>query len=250
MNSTEIAYSRTHKIDLRGVVKDTYKFMGKAIFDYQMLAENDKILIGVSGGSDSLSLLKLFLMRKERIPMKSFQFVVCFVDANFIRIDPKPLLDYIKDTGIECVVKTLTLSDKEIDCFWCSWNRRKIIFETARDLGCNKVALGHNLDDTVETTLMNMCFHGEISTMKPKIDLFDGRLTIIRPLCYVPKKTIANFASKLNLPVTGYECPFGKQSKRKTMKDIIAQLEEINPAVNIKGNIFKALKKIKTDYLP
>lgn len=250
MSLVDVSYARTKKIDLRGVIKRVYKDMGKAIADYKMLEDGDRILIGVSGGSDSLSLLKLFLMRKDRIPLKNFQFLVCFVDANFIKIDTKPLLDYIKKTGVEHVVKTLALPDEGMGCFWCSWNRRKILFETARDLGCNKVALGHNLDDITETTLLNMFFHGEISTMKPKIEMFEGRLTIIRPLCYAPKKTIANFAAKLSLPVTGYECPFGKESKRAAMKDIIAQLEEMNPEVGIKGNIFKALKKIKTEYLP
>jgi tRNA 2-thiocytidine biosynthesis protein TtcA len=234
------------KVDFKGVVKCVYKKMGKAIADYKMLKEKDKILIGVSGGFDSLSLLRLFQMRKERIPI-DFDIIACFVETNFIKINKEVLTNYFNSIGIKYVIKELALDKNEVNCFWCSWNRRKVLFETARDYNCNKVALGHNLDDIIETTLLNLFFLGEISTMKPKVELFRAKLAIIRPLCYVEKREINNLASKFSFPDTQYECFYGKDSRRRQMKDLIGSLYSKYPF--IKSNIFRALGRIKKDYL-
>ncbi|RKY33457.1 MAG: hypothetical protein DRP68_02285 [Candidatus Omnitrophota bacterium] len=234
------------KIPLKGVVKYVYKRMGKAILDYNMIEKNDKILVAVSGGSDSLSLVKLLKMRKRRVPI-DFQILACFVDTDFIKIDKKALLDYLERESIPFVVKKMELKNSNVSCFWCSWNRRKVLFQTAQEFHCNKVALGHHLDDIVETILMNLLFFGEVSAMKPKIELFEGRLTIIRPLCYIEKKDLINFANRLNLDYTNYRCSYGKDSRRELIKAIIKKTEESCPYV--KKNIFNALKNIKTDYL-
>ncbi|MCM8774092.1 MAG: hypothetical protein NC820_05095 [Candidatus Omnitrophica bacterium] len=234
------------KIELKGIVKYVYKKMGKAIADYRMIEEGDRILVGVSGGVDSLSLIKLFKMREKRVPIR-FDFMACFVSTNFIEVDKKTVINYLEDNGIPYVVREMELDDKSIDCFWCSWNRRKILFTTTKELIFNKLALGHNLDDITETIIMNLFFHGEISAMKPKIELFDNELTVIRPLCYVSKKDIQRFANKLNLPYTYYECKYGKDSHRQLVKNVIELVEKKYPLV--KKNIFRGLKKIKKDYL-
>lgn len=234
------------KIKMKGVVKQVYKEVGKAISDYNMLQENDRVLIAVSGGVDSLSLVELFQMRKRRVPVK-FDFFLCSVLTDFIKIDRGRLENYFKEKKVDYVIKKLSLDENDLDCFWCSWSRRKVFFETARELGCNKLALGHNLDDIAETVLMNLCFTGEISTMKPKLDLFNGELTIIRPLCYTEKKELLEFAFKLALPVTDYKCLYGKDSKRRLIRNLINKIEEDCPYV--KKNIFNSLKRIKQDYL-
>jgi tRNA(Ile)-lysidine synthase TilS/MesJ len=220
--------------------------MGKAIADYNMLSAGDRVLIGLSGGMDSLSLLTLFKMRQERIPI-DFEIMACFVDTDFIKTDKEKLKDYCNLLGVKFVINEIKIDRDKINCFWCSWNRRKILFETARDYNCNKVALGHNLDDIAETTLLNLFFNGEISTMKLKVELFKGKLTIIRPLCYLDKRKIAYLASKLYLPIMQYECFYGKDSRRAMVKDMIKKLEVDYPFV--KKNIFGALGRIRKDYL-
>ncbi|MCM8824202.1 MAG: hypothetical protein NC822_05975 [Candidatus Omnitrophica bacterium] len=241
-----IIEEKEKKIELKGIVKYVYKKMGKAIADYRMIEEGDKILVGVSGGVDSLSLIKLFKMRQRRVPIR-FDFMACFVSTNFIEVDKKTVINYLEDNSIPYVVREMDLDDRSIDCFWCSWNRRKVLFTTTKELFFNKLALGHNLDDITETIIMNLFFHGEISAMKPKIELFDNELTLIRPLCYVSKKDIHSFANKLNLPYTHYECKYGKDSRRQLVKNVIELVEKEYPLV--KKNIFKGLRKIKKDYL-
>ncbi len=234
------------KIILKGVVKYVYKNMGKAILQYSMLEKNDKILVGVSGGVDSLSLLKLFTMRRKRVPIK-FDFIACLVMADFIKVNSTVIVNFCRENDIPLVIKRVTFNDNDINCFWCSWNRRKIIFETAKEYGCNKIALGHNLDDITETILMNLFFFGEISAMKPKISLFNGRLMIIRPLTYITKDVLYSFAKKINIPFTDYKCLYGEGSRRELVKGIIKTVEKDCPAV--KKNIFNALRKVKNNYL-
>ncbi|MEI8348805.1 MAG: ATP-binding protein [Candidatus Omnitrophota bacterium] len=239
-------FTVTEKIELKGTIKGIYKTMGRAIADYGMVCSGDRVLVGVSGGVDSLSLLQLFKMRQERIPI-DFEIVACLVNTNFIKVNQEALADYCRALEIDFVVKELSLDADEVNCFWCSWNRRKILFEVARDLRCNKVALGHNLDDIVETTLLNLFFLGEISSMKPKVELFEGKVTIIRPLCYLEKTKIKDFASRFSFPVTQYECAYGKDSRRAAMRELIGRLESEYPFV--KKNIFGALGRVKKDYL-
>lgn len=234
------------KIEFKGTVKCVYKTMGTAIADYGMVKDGDRVLIAVSGGFDSLVLLKLFEMRKKRIPI-DFEIAACFVDTNFIKIDKDALRNYVESLGMEYIVKELSLKKKEINCFWCSWSRRKILFETAKKGNFNKVALGHNLDDIIETTLLNLFFNGEISTMKPRVELFGGRLTVIRPLCYLEKAKITESTPSFSFPNTQYDCPYGGNSARKKVREVIKNLETEYP--DIKKNIFGALGRIRKDYL-
>lgn len=234
------------KIEFKGIVKHVYKTMGTAIADYSMVKDGDRVLIAVSGGFDSLVMLKLFQMRQARIPI-DFEIAACFVDTNFIKIDKKTLKKYVESLGIEYIVKELKLKKKEISCFWCSWSRRKILFETARAGGFNKIALGHNLDDIIETTLLNLFFNGEISTMKPKVELFRGKVTVIRPLCYLEKAKITEVTPNFSFPDTQYDCPYGGNSARSKVREVIKNLEADYP--DIKKNIFGAMGRIRKDYL-
>ncbi|MBN2121055.1 MAG: tRNA 2-thiocytidine(32) synthetase TtcA [Candidatus Omnitrophica bacterium] len=238
------------KIKLRGIVRQVYKAAGKAINYYSMIEDKDRVLVGVSGGKDSLGLLKILVTRKAYLPI-DFKVTACFVDVGFNDTDRSILEDYFKKENVPYVIKELRLKKEDINCFWCSWNKRKILFTTARELNCNKVALAHHLDDIVETILMNIFFHGQISSMKPRVDFFGGEISLIRPLAYLEKYQIESFCRKLGFPDTKHSsCPYSKDSKRQLIKKKISELKKDFP--HVKTNIFRSLQRrnIREEYLP
>lgn len=241
-----IGNKKEEKIKLRGIVKCVYKKMGKAILDYNMLDEGDKILVVTSGDINDLSLIKLFMMRKRRAPIK-FDFVACFISTNLIKVDKKAVIGYFEENGVPFVIKELELEDKEIDSLWCFWGTREVLFETAREYGCDKIALSHLIDDITETILMNLFFLGRINAVKPRIDLVNSKVNIIRPLCYITKKEIKNFSSKLAFPSIHYKCMYTGDKRRELVKDIIRVAEKSCPYT--RKNIFGALENIKENHL-
>ncbi|MDD5194633.1 MAG: ATP-binding protein, partial [Candidatus Omnitrophica bacterium] len=130
---------------------------------------------------------------------------------------------------------------------WCSWNKRKALFQAAAELRCNKLALGHHKDDIVETVLMNIFFHGAISAMCPRQELFKGEITIIRPLCYVNEAITAAFTKDNKFPAKLCKCPFGKNSKRKQIKELLKNMQQALPETDIKENIFKGIAALNID---
>jgi tRNA 2-thiocytidine biosynthesis protein TtcA len=226
------------------------KRVGKAIWDYRMLADADKIAVGVSGGKDSLALLYLLNYRRNFVPVK-YKLLAMHIDSGYPRSFRRGLIKYFKEIGIPYHIEKIDIlkrtKRKDINCFWCSWNRRKALFEAACRLGYNKIALAHHKDDIVETTLLNLFFQGEISSMSPKQELFKGKITIIRPLAYIEEDEVARFAKKLRLPVQECACPRGAISNRAKIAGIIKSLEKVCPEV--KTNIFRSVKRIKKEYL-
>jgi len=227
------------------------KKVGKAMTDYNMLAEGDKICVAVSGGKDSLTLLKMLQERRKFVPIK-YDLLAVHVDMGYPCQHPKILAEYFKKEGVEYHIEKINIlkpgqTRKDITCFWCSWNRRKALFQVADRFGCTKVALGHHQDDIIETILMNMFFQGEISAMKPNQKLFEGKITIIRPMAYVDEDMIVKFAKTLSFPHHKCACPNSMTSTRTKMTGIIKELKKICPEV--KTNIFRSLKRIKSDYL-
>lgn len=227
------------------------KKVGRAICDYQMIEDGDRILVGVSGGKDSLSLLKILNDRKSFVPIK-YDLTAVHIDFGYHCVPPKTLVDYFERNGYNYHIKKVKIlkegqTRRDINCFWCAWNRRKAIFETAAELNCNKVALGHHKDDIAETILLNMFYKGEISAMKPRQELFKGKLTIIRPLAYVEEKDVAKFSQTLGFPIPHCQCPNTAVSKRTFVEKIIKEIEKECP--DIRTNIFNSVKRIKYDYL-
>ncbi|MCK9604444.1 MAG: tRNA 2-thiocytidine(32) synthetase TtcA, partial [Candidatus Omnitrophica bacterium] len=153
---------------LQGTEYYISKRMGKAIMDYKMLADGDKIAVAVSGGKDSLTLLRLLRDRKAFVPIK-YDLVALHIDMGYPKSISKKLEKYFKKLKVEYrIIKSDVLKKTEkskINCFWCSWNRRKELFISANKLGCTKIALGHHMDDIIETVLLNLFFQGEISGM-------------------------------------------------------------------------------------
>ncbi len=218
--------------------------------DYKMLADGDKIAVAVSGGKDSLTLLRILNDRRSFVPIK-YELLAVHVDMGYPCHHPKILSEHFKKLGINYHIEKIDIlkgkSRKDISCFWCSWNRRKALFEAANRFKCTKVALGHHKDDIIETILMNMFFQGEISAMSPKQELFKGKITIIRPLAYVEEDMIIKFAKSLDFPHHKCACPNSVTSSRTKIGNIISDLKKVCP--DIKTNIFRSVKRIKSDYL-
>ena len=186
-------YLPGEKVSVSGHIKTVYKLMGRALADHKMLNDGDHVMVAVSGGIDSLSLLKLFLIRQTHLKIR-FKITAVFVDMDFVQFDKDTLIKYFQDEGVDYIIKPLSFTGQEMSCFWCSWNRRKILFETAGAIKANKIAFGHHLDDIAETILMNMFYRGEVSTAPANLEMFKGELRIIRPMCYIEKKILREFA--------------------------------------------------------
>lgn len=226
------------------------KRVGKAISDYGMIADGDRIAVAISGGKDSLTMLNILLERQKFVPVK-YKLLAVHVDMGYPCHHPAILASYCRKLGVEYHTERIDIlkgkSRKDISCFWCSWNRRKALFQAAVRFKCAKVALGHHKDDIIETILMNLFFHGEISAMAPKQKLFDGKIVLIRPLAYVDEEMIVRYARALEFPHHKCACPNSLTSRRTKMTAVIKDLKKICP--DVKTNIFRSVKRIKTDYL-
>jgi tRNA 2-thiocytidine biosynthesis protein TtcA len=226
------------------------KKVGKAIWDYRMIKDGDRILLAVSGGKDSLSLLRILRERMKFVPIK-YEIIACHVDMGFEWVRKDSLVEHFEREGVQYVVTqptdALYKEGKTFGCFWCSWARRKRFYAMAKELGCSKIALGHHMDDITETLLMNLFFNGEICTMRPYQEMFGGEVALIRPLAYVEEQELARLAAALELPVIKSLCPHAKTSKRRLAKGLIREAEQHGKAV--KKNIFRSLQRIRPEYL-
>ncbi len=217
------------------------KGMNKAIRDYRMILDGDRIAVAVSGGKDSFILLYLLWLRQQSVPER-YEIVAVHVrmhrtnGTTCVALDIRSMLE---KTGLPPLpLEVVDIGEQPNNCARCSFLRRKAIFETAQSLGCNKVALGHHADDAAQTTLLNLVFHGKVETLHPTRQFFGGQLLLIRPLIYLPEKKIARFAQACDLPLLDIPCPCSSQSRRVLMKDIIRILEPEYPKVKI--NLFRA----------
>jgi len=227
--------------------------MGKALHKYDMIHDGDRILVGVSGGKDSLTLAWMLKERQTRIPIRYELFPV-FIDPGFEDGFDKSLQRYCKDLGLSLRVEFTDYGivghgpeNRENPCFLCSRLRRKRLFEVAAELGCRKIALGHNKDDIIETLFVNMCFAGEISTMMPSQSFFQNKYTIIRPLAFADEDVIRRFAREQAFPDFVNPCPSAGNSKRQEIKTLLHRLYRGNR--KIKGNIFRSMSHVNADYL-
>ena len=252
----------------------------KACADYGLIADGDHVLVGLSGGKDSLALVE-FLGKRAQVYVPRFK-----VTAVHVRVKERDYhsdLSYLEDFCARVRVP-LIIRDTEIGgarfasslenaasgyslevkgdeakgerrevkekhpCFLCSWYRRKALFDVAQELGCNKIALGHHKDDLVETLLMNLIFQGSVATIPPLLQMEKMPIEMIRPLCLIEEKEIQEYAE-----LSGYEkqvklCPLEKVSNRAEVKRLLTQLEGLNP--HVRDSIWGAMENIKSDYLP
>lgn len=231
--------------------------MGKAVHDWKMIDAGDRILLGVSGGKDSLSLLHLLLSLKKKAPI-SFDIIPVHIDPGFDGSFASALKTYCQDVSQSlCQALHIESTDYGIlahdtqntgnPCFLCSRLRRKRLFELAKAYGCKKVALGHHKDDLIETLFINMFYAGKIGTMKPRQSFFDGALDIIRPLSYVESDDIAQLSQALEMPVFENPCPSAGHTQRETVRQMLRGMYRQNE--HIKGNIFRAMANVSREYL-
>jgi len=224
--------------------------IGRAIADYNLIEDKDKILVAVSGGKDSLTLLELLNERKKWAPV-DYSLMAMHIETDHRCggcVHTGKLKKFFEDRGIEYVFEKIKVLDKnkKTSCFWCSWNRRKALFMAADRLGCTKIALGHHKDDIIETLLLNLIYQGEFSAMNPKQELFGGKIVLIRPLCYVEEDAMRAFAKESSFPSQVCRCPNADTSKRRMIKGLINDLERGCPQV--RTNIFRSISRVKEDY--
>jgi tRNA 2-thiocytidine biosynthesis protein TtcA len=231
------------------------KWLEKAAMDYNMIEKGDRVLVGVSGGADSIALLDL--LNSPMVFVPRFSVIAVNIDMGFdpTYSDYGLLETYLKENDYNYFMEKtdigpLSHSDynKKNPCFLCSRLRRKRIFEIAAGRGCNKIAFAHHKDDIIETLLINLFYGREISTMMPKQSIFHGKLHIIRPFAYISEELIKRYVKEQGLPSIENRCPMTKASKRMHIKKLLRTLEKDNK--HIRENIYKALSHVKVDYLP
>ncbi len=231
---------------------DVSKRSGKAIGDYKMIQEGDRIAVAVSGGKDSISLLHILRHRQRLAPVR-FEFAAVHVDFEFEDFNPAKLIEYFENHGFPYHVnKVLALKGErweDIECYWWSKNRRKALFEFADQNGFNKIAFGHHLDDIVETILLNQFYRAEIGAMRPNQSMFGGKLSIIRPLAYEREENMRLLADELGIQTIGGQskCANDETSHRMLIKKMLRSFEKDNP--QIMKNIFNSMKNVKAEYL-
>lgn len=229
-------------MDVERLAGNLMKKVNKAVYRYGMIGEGDRIAVALSGGKDSFGLLEVLRCRQRFVPEKySIAAIHVIGDARGPDIPPpKELEKWLEDKGIEHLIRPTYLAENEslpMTCERCTWNRRRTLFEMASELGCNKIAFGHHLDDLAETALMNLVFQGRNETMSPTADYF-GEITLIRPLMLVPEYELKRFAAANQFPAPPDPCPIGCHTRRQWAKDLIAEMRKSCPKVT--SNLVRA----------
>lgn len=222
----------------------------KAIQDFDMIQENDKIAVGLSGGKDSLTLLHI-LKNYQRFSPQKFELIA--ITLNPGGVDNSPLYKLCKDLDIEFHEVQTDIKEIVFDirkeknpCSLCANLRRGAINSIAVREGCNKIALGHNQDDVLETFLLNLFYTGSIGTFSPVSHMDRTGITLIRPLVYTPEKETKRFVKKNNLTVMPKVCPMDGTSKREDMRLMIFSLQKNIPM--IRANLFGAIQRNLPDW--
>lgn len=238
----------------------------KGCADYGLIADGDHILIGLSGGKDSLALVE-FLGRRSRIYVPRFKVTAVHVRVTNIgyQSDVEYLRSFCEQWGVEFRVVDTSFEDRSQPslaplgermpegrergkCFLCSWYRRKALFSLAQELGCNKIALGHHRDDIVETLLLNLIFKGAVCAIPPRLQLDKMPLQLIRPLCLCEERDLVRYAELSAYKKVPKLCPYEHESNRAKIKKLIGELESLNPFV--RDSLFAATENIQSLYLP
>ncbi len=227
---------------------------GRGINRFSMIGPGDRVLIGVSGGKDSLALSMALVERKKWVPVdyELFALQIDWKEYPLTEQEKDAIDGFYAELGIplrrvQAQIAPASFRAK-FSCYTCSRNRRRILFDEAARLGARKIALAHHLDDIAHTTLMNIFFRGEFSTMMPVQEFFGGKLSIIRPLCEVREAEVTRVAARLRLPVVPARCPNAETNKRALMKEILRQVSRVDR--HAATNVYGASWNVNRDYLP
>jgi len=239
-----------------GVEKRIRRRLGRALSDYQMTADGDTLLVALSGGKDSLALLHILETRKAWIPVDyRLRPVHISLGETESRDRVSKLREFTEKLKLTLEVVETTIGHRltteqlsENPCFHCARWKRKALFDYAAQEKITKVAFGHHRDDLLETALMNLFYSSNFSTMRPRQELFGGRLTILRPLAYIDEADIVSYCCLKQLPLESLPCPYqASDSRRQAMKSLLAGLQAENRQV--RDSLFHALWNVRSDYL-
>ena len=232
-------------------MKRMLSFVRRAVDDYSMIEDGDRIAVGISGGKDSLTLLSVLAAMRRFYP-KKYELVAITVNMGFEGSDFTPVKEFCDSLGVEYKVVNTDIAKIIFDirkesnpCSLCAKMRRGSLHLAATEAGCNKVALGHHYDDAVETFMMNLFFEGRLGCFSPLTYLSNRRINLIRPMIYAQEKDVAYFARRQNLPIIKSLCPEDHATERENMKNFLAGLEKENKG--IKHRIFGAMCKSGID---
>ena len=231
--------------------KRILSFVRRAVDDYNMIEEGDRIAVGISGGKDSLTLLAAMARLRLFYP-KKFEVVGITVDMGFEGSDYSAIETFCRDLNVEYkIVKTeiakiiFDVRKESNPCSLCAKMRRGSLHAAAVEAGCNKVALGHHYDDAVETFMMNLFFEGRLGCFSPTSYLSNRKITLIRPMIYAQEKDVKYFTRRQNLPVLTSLCPEDHATERENMKQLLKELEKGNEG--LRHRIFHAMCKSNID---
>lgn len=226
--------------------------MRKAIEEYKMIEENDKIAVCLSGGKDSITMLHAFKSLQRFYP-KKFELIAISIDPGFEFFDIDFLKNICNNLDIPLFIEksnakqiVFDIRNEKNPCSLCANLRRGVINSIAIEKGCNKIALGHNQDDVLETFLLNLLYTGNIGTFAPVSYMDRSKITLIRPLVFTPEKEIRRFVRKNNIEVMKKVCPMDGTSKREDMKKLIINLSKDIPM--LRANLFGAIRRNLDDW--
>jgi len=209
---------------------------------WNMFSETDQVIIGISGGKDSIALWEL---------LQHLEIETIGVHVTFTEDQPTDFINqYTNNDNIIVIRANIKEKLGKNPCFKCARERRKRILEYAFEKGIRKVAFGHHKDDVVETLLMNMFFSREVSTMLPVQHVFDNQFEIIRPMYLVPEKLLFSYQKERQIQTFKSICGYDRNTKREYFKELLFNIQSTNPKVDVIDNVFSSLKQIKMDFLP
>ena len=229
--------------------------MGRCIADYELIEPGDRVMIAISGGKDSYTLLHLLERARRRAPVP-FEIIAVHLDQGQPGYDGRALEAWLRKEGYDhqilrkdtYQVVTEVIPEGQTYCSMCSRLRRGILYNAAERLGCTKIALGHHRDDAIETLMLNMMFNGSLSAMPAKLVSGDGRNTVIRPLLYSSERDIAAYSEQLNFPIIPCNlCGSQDNLWRQQVKEMLDDIEKRAPQV--RQSMLAALKNVHTSHL-
>ena len=227
-------------------IKRVLSYVRRAVDDYEMIHDGDKIAVGVSAGKDSLTLL-CALAELRRFYPKKFELCAITVDMGFDGTDFSGISKLCEELGVPYHIIPTQISKVIFDvrkeknpCSLCAKMRRGALYGSAKELGCTSVALGHHFDDVVETFMLNLFYEGRIGCFQPVTYLSNTDIHMIRPMIYMPEKDVRYFASKVSLPVVKSTCPADGNTEREDMKKLLDHIETTIP--NVRELMLSALQ--------
>ncbi len=241
--------------DVERLEKRLLRAAGEAIRDFALVEDGDRVMVAVSGGKDSITLLHVLMRLRERAPV-GFDLVAVNLDQGQPGYPAEVVERHLRSVGVAyrmlrrdtySVVRRL-VPEGRTACPVCSRLRRGVLYDAAVEMGCTKIALGHHRDDLVETLLMSALYSGALKSMPPKLRSDDGRNVVIRPLCYAAEEDIAAFAAAMRFPIVPCDlCGAQPNLRRRRVKALLAELSAEHPAV--KGNLLHALAHVVPSHL-